>query len=99
MTSASAASSSENEWTGLISSDEELLSVLAQPEAFGLRENVWLALNASTKLVTTRAEHTLAGRLRLLPAQLERLARGARLFGGKGLRPQTGEWRSSFQRG
>ena len=76
----------------LISTGDELLHILSEPEAFALPPHTWLALSADDALVAQWPAHTLAGRLCLSPDALNTLAREAKLWGALALR-----W-SSFTR-
>ena len=62
-----------------------LVLALADPAAHGFAEHTWLALDASQALVELHADHTLAGRLQLLPEALLMLAKEAKLWGCKGV--------------
>ena len=46
---------------------EQLCTMLANPEQFGLTPGVWVALDAPATLVASHAPHTLAGRLGVSP--------------------------------
>ena len=60
--------------TALISTGDELLDIMCEPETFELAPYTWLALSADDALVSAWPAHTLTGRLRLNPAMLNELA-------------------------
>jgi uncharacterized membrane protein YgcG len=60
---------------------DALLSLLAEPERFGLRPGVFVALDAPDDIVASDPDHTLAGRLGLAPAVLKDVARLAGVWG------------------
>ena len=70
----------------LITTGEQLLTVLREPEDHALLPYVWVALTASDVLIAEHPAHTLAGQLRHSCSTLNALAREARLWGDRGLR-------------
>ena len=58
-----------------------LVSVIAEPERFGLMAGVFVALDAPDDVVASHTDDTLAGRLDLAPAVLKDVAQHAGLWG------------------